>query len=657
MTDQPTFLAGGGTMGALMRAHDWSNSSLGPPETWPQSLRAVAELLLNSKFPMFVAWGEELGFLYNDAYAEILGAKHPNALGARFQDIWAEIWADVSPLIDAAMAGEAVYREDLPLVMNRRGFDERTWFTFSYSPVRDEQGHVLGMFCAVAETTSKVLTQHRQAFRLAIEERLRDLVDPDEAIDAALAMLGDHIGANWVGYGQVQADDVTLRLSQIYQSGVEPVLGDFPLERFGPDSLLRQRRGETEVCADVQADSSQDPAVWTSIDTRAFVSVPLMRDGRFVASLYVSSHKPRRWMPEEVALIAEVAGRVWDAVYRGRTEAALRAAEERYLALFNGIEQGFCTIEVAFDENDVPVDYRFLEVSPSFERQTGIENGAGRWMREIAPDQDQFWFDVYGRVALTGEPARFESYSTPLNRWWDVYAFRISGPRRIAVLFRDISDQKRAEAAIRENEARLAFLDRLGTETAALADADAVLATTTRLLGEHLNLSVCAYADMDDDQDGFTIRGDWAAPGSNSIVGHYRLADFGRLAVTNLSAGLPLVVNDNRDVGSFSTQLLQDLGYQTTWAANAHEALQLLSDVDGFDVVFSDVVMPGMSGVELGQEIRRRYPDLPVVLTSGYSHVLAEEGRHGFELIKKPYAAEELSRVLRRVTRASPSRA
>jgi PAS domain S-box-containing protein len=125
-------------------------------------------------------------------------------------------------------------------------------------------------------------------------------------------------------------------------------------------------------------------------------------------------------------------------------------------------------------------------------------------------------------------------------------------------------------------------------------------------------------------------------------------------------AGLPdedgrgccvLVVEDNVEVGRFSTQLLQDLGYQTTWAANASEALKLLEEDAGrFDVVFSDVVMPGMSGIELGREIRRRYPNLPVVLTSGYSHVLAEEGRHGFELLHKPYAVEEVSRVLRRVT-------
>jgi hypothetical protein len=142
------FLAGGGQTGALMRAHDWSESPLGAPESWPQSLRTVVGLLLQSQFPMFVAWGDALGFLYNDRYARILGTKHPGALGRRFQDIWSEIWPDISPLIDAAMSGRATYREDLPLVMNRKGYDEQTWFTFSYSPVRNESGKVAGMFCA-----------------------------------------------------------------------------------------------------------------------------------------------------------------------------------------------------------------------------------------------------------------------------------------------------------------------------------------------------------------------------------------------------------------------------------------------------------------------------------------------------------------------------
>src|SRR5580765_6409409 len=173
MAEPAQFLAGGGNVGALMREKDWSSSPLGPPDSWPQSLRTVVGLLLQSRFPMFVAWGKDLGFLYNDPYAEILGAKHPAALGSRFHDIWSEIWSDISPLIDAAMAGQATYREDLPLVMNRKGYDEQTWFTFSYSPVRDESGKVAGMFCAVSETTPKILAE--RALRTS-EGRFRALV-------------------------------------------------------------------------------------------------------------------------------------------------------------------------------------------------------------------------------------------------------------------------------------------------------------------------------------------------------------------------------------------------------------------------------------------------------------------------------------------------
>lgn len=123
----------------------------------------------------------------------------------------------------------------------------------------------------------------------------------------------------------------------------------------------------------------------------------------------------------------------------------------------------------------------------------------------------------------------------------------------------------RGNQALRESEARLGFLDRLGAETAPLAEADAVLAATTRLLGEHLELSVCAYADMDENEDGFTIRGDWAAPGSTSIVGHYSLADFGKLAVENLGAGLPLVINDNlRELAPEEAATFQSIGIAAT---------------------------------------------------------------------------------------------
>jgi PAS domain-containing protein len=282
---------------------------------------------------MFVAWGSELGFLYNDAYAEILGAKHPRALGRRFRDVWAEIWPDIAPLVDAALAGEASYRDDLPLVLNRKGFDERTWFTFSYAPVRDESGWIAGVYCVCTETTAQVLSERRQAFHLALEERLREGLEPRAVMNAAVEALGRHLGASRVGYSEVQADDETIVCATCHADGVEPVFGTFRLDDFGSDSIARQRGGETEVCDDVAADAGQVHATWAAIETRAFVSVPLVREGRLTASLYVNDREPRRWTREEVALIEEVAARTWDAVERARAEARVRESEERFRSM------------------------------------------------------------------------------------------------------------------------------------------------------------------------------------------------------------------------------------------------------------------------------------------------------------------------------------
>ncbi|MGV3494629.1 MAG: ATP-binding protein [Ramlibacter sp.] len=131
-------------------------------------------------------------------------------------------------------------------------------------------------------------------------------------------------------------------------------------------------------------------------------------------------------------------------------------AAERYRTLFESIDEAFCILDVLFDAQDRPVDYRFVEVNPAFERHAGLPDAVGRTIREMVPDIESAYIETYGRVALTGEPIRFESQAQPLNRWFDAFAFRVGEPRqrRVALLFTDITDRKRAEQALRESDTR-----------------------------------------------------------------------------------------------------------------------------------------------------------------------------------------------------------
>jgi signal transduction histidine kinase len=336
-----TFPSGGGKVGALMRARDWAGSPLGPPDGWPEPLKLTVELLLNSMFPMFVAWGPELGLLYNDAYTEILGTKHPAALGARFRDVWTEIWHDISPLIDSAMAGEATFREDLPLIMNRHGYDERAWFTFSYSPVRGESGAVEGMFCAVAETTPQARGRQRQAFRLTLEQRLRDLADPLAVMAAATEALGRELGVSRVGYGEIDAAQENVSVGRNWiADGTPDFEGSYRLDAFDDAIMEEVLAGRVLIMEDVVNDprAARSRPMFDQFGTRAIVVVPLIKEGRFKAALYVHDDRPRRWT-EDVDLIAEVADRTWAAVERARAEAELRENEQQLRQLNESLER------------------------------------------------------------------------------------------------------------------------------------------------------------------------------------------------------------------------------------------------------------------------------------------------------------------------------
>jgi PAS domain S-box-containing protein len=165
---------------------------------------------------------------------------------------------------------------------------------------------------------------------------------------------------------------------------------------------------------------------------------------------------------------AIIISRYNEAAQRTRIQESLRRSEEKYRTLFETIDEGFAIVELIFDEAGKPVDYLFIETNPAFERHTGLKDAVGQTMRSLIPDHEQVWFDVYGRVALTGKPERFEGQAAALGYWYDVFAFPTGSPNQnhVAILFKDISERKRINEALRESNERMRLLIEGVTESA-----------------------------------------------------------------------------------------------------------------------------------------------------------------------------------------------
>jgi PAS domain S-box-containing protein len=244
------------TLGALIQRKDWATTSLGPLESWPQPLKTLTDVMLGSNQPMFVAWGPDRTLLYNDAYAQILAAKHPEALGCDFLDVWAEVRSDLAPIVQEAYSGCAVQMDDIKLIMERRGYSEETHFSFSYTPVRDEAGEIAGFFCPCIETTEQVLSEQR---READAERQRQLFQqapgfivilngPTHVFEFANAayrrLFGDrqYVGKNVrQAFPELEGQQFFELLDEVYSSGQRYVADRTPIRLRKPDGSQEER--------------------------------------------------------------------------------------------------------------------------------------------------------------------------------------------------------------------------------------------------------------------------------------------------------------------------------------------------------------------------------------------------------------------------------
>ena len=711
-------------MAEQVRQYDWASTPLGPLEQWPDVLKTTVALCLASSFPQSIIWGPHLTTLYNDAFIPILGDK-PFALGRPFSEVWHEVWADVSPIANAAFEGHATYIENFPLLIERGAGLEQAYFTFCYSPIRDPEGKVVGMLDTVTETTATVFLNRRLAVLDAVGSAVANATDAESIMSTTTRLLAEHLHVSNCAYADMDADEDGFTIRGNWAAPGSPsIVGRYSLASFGARAVQQLRAGEPLVVQDNRVEFPPEVAAsYQALGALATVCFPLIKDGRLTALMAVHHKTARVWAPYDLALVGEVTERSWAHIERVRADAAVREGlaaitelnatleqrvQERTLALTQAeaaLHQsqkleaiGQLTGGVAHDFNNL---LTIIRSSVDFLRQPGLsEERRQRYMSAVSDTVERASkltsqllafarrqplnpevFDVGLRVKNIGE--MLESVTGARIH------VQVQLPERPCHVRVDASQFETALINIALN-ARDA-MDGQGTLTLRVATVD----TMPRIRGDEESrqpfVSI-ALADTGSGIPGETLERIFEpffttkAVGKGTGLGLSQVFGFAKQSGGNVDVAshpgqgtlftlyLPevaaqvisheqslqdpppgqdmtlrhiLIVEDNLEVGRFANQILQDLGYQTTWATDAEQALALAgADALAFDGIFSDVVMPGMTGVAMAKVLRQRRPDLPVVLTSGYSEELAESGYEGFEFLPKPYSADQVARAL-----------
>ncbi|EWY37643.1 hypothetical protein N825_16460 [Skermanella stibiiresistens SB22] len=551
--DQPAFLSGGGEMGARMRAHDWSASPLGIPRDWPVALRTAIGITLNSRHPMYVAWGPDLLFFHNDSYIPLLGAKHPAELGQPFQRLWAEIWDDLRLLTERALAGEAIWFEDFHLSMSRNGVIEDTWFTFSFSPLRDEGGEVAGFLCACMETTREVLARRRLTLQLDLAERLRTLDTSGDIALVAAETLGRHFKAARAGYGEIDRDGLTVSIERDWTDGRLPGLAgrSFPLDLFGSAVVACLQGGRTLLINDVGTDPRLSGVPFSlEIAARAVLAVPLIKSGRLAAILYLHEPMPRQWTDADAELAGGVVERTWEAIERARAVAALnlqRAEEsERLRRLFEQAPSFMAVLREPGHVHEL--------ANATYRRLVGDRDIIGLPIRQAMPElAEQGIVQLLDRVHATGRPHVGGAVRLLFQRSGDATRSAALEERFVDLVFQPITrgdgttagifiDGNDVTDLVRARE-RSACLVELGDRLRDLNDTGAIARTAAEILGRTLGVPRAGYGKVDPTGRTVTIERDWTDGRVASVAGLHHFRDYGDF-VDALRHGETVVIPD-----------------------------------------------------------------------------------------------------------------
>ncbi|WP_156678154.1 PAS domain-containing sensor histidine kinase [Sphingomonas profundi] len=811
MTD-PLLFTGTDEAARQLREFDCVASPLGPQDRWPVAFRLALSFILASPEPMWMAWGPDQLFFFNEAYAPQLSNRLNGAMGSLFAKVWADVYDDVRDAVDRTFAGETFKFVDRPFTMDRDGRVTETFWTYTYAPFRDERGAVVALVSTAMEQTQR---KERELADLRIRTRTE--------VALRVGKLGAFSWSPTTG-----ALDLDARGREIFGLPEEGALTEAHIfDRMVPED---KDRAEAETGAAVGRTGPDPLVAGQSLDMNYDIIVP---DGS------------RRSIASSGTVVQDddgtyrMVGAFNDVTAYKQAEARLRAAN---VTLENRVEEGSVALRLyqdivqsdpnpvcAFDTGHVIIAFNDA-FSAEFFRVYGHRAQVGETFPDLfLPDQGALIGGYLDR-ALAGEDftvtERFGHPDHAVPMWEIIYnplrdvEGRIIGAVQHGV---DINDRTKAQEELAQAQEQLRQsqkLDAIGQLTGGVAHdfnnlltvirgsvdllrrgnlteakrsryidaigdtADRAAKLTSQLLafarrqalqsevfdagtsleevatmvrtmtGSRITLDIkvpetAFFINADRSQFdtaivnmGINARDAMGGEGGLTIAtgpvsgipalrGHAaQVGDFVAFTISDTGSGIPadvierifepffttkgvghgtglglsqvigfakqsggdikvdsvpgegttftlylpraypdggavigldaieqidgsgvcvLVVEDNEQVGEFAVAALREIGFDTVLATDGRAALKLLGEDCGrFHVIFSDVVMPGMGGIELGGEVRRLYPDVPIILTSGYSHVLSQNGQHGFELLHKPYSVEQLSHVLRK---------
>lgn len=345
---------GGGGPGEISTRYDWAATPLGPFEHWQPRLQAQVEIVLSSAQPMYAAIGKDLIFIHNEAYGAVIAGMADNAFGQPMRKVFDAIWPELVDMFAHVMAGRPKVVENMKISTPWR-LDEKTgFFSFSLVPLFDEDGDTHGFIASLFETTqvrkiqsALAVSEARQAFLLNLSDVLRPIVDPRDIRFKAAEILGRHLGASRVAYGEDVGDTVHFEVTPNYVNGTAEASGLFSYTDFGPHLYADLSSERVLVQPDIANDkrlAAEQKAAFAELEIGASMNVPLVKSGRLVAFIGVNYIAPHDFQPEEIELVREVAERTWAAVERARAEAALRDSETRLAAAFESVPAGLAVI-------------------------------------------------------------------------------------------------------------------------------------------------------------------------------------------------------------------------------------------------------------------------------------------------------------------------